>query len=291
MTAARLARLDSQFRIDDRVRIIERDQHGLIVIRMDRCHAEIALQGAQVLRWQPAGQTDLLWCAVLPSAQTGKAIRGGVPVCWPWFGPHSADAHLPQHGMVRTIEWHLVETNVVPDGVRVVFEVMACEALLRMEIEVGSQLRLRLMTRNIGAKPLQITEALHTYFRVGDIDRISIHGLEGCRYRDNTDGGREKVWPGVMRIESETIALFDVAPDVAVIEDPVLGRRIRIVRAGGRSTVAWHPGAAVTALKDVVPGAEKNFVCVESGNIGSQIIVLGPMAEHQLAVDYEITTL
>ena len=291
MIAPRNDDYDAAFRIGDVVRVIERELHGIVSIRSAVCDAEIALQGAQILSWRPKGQADLLWCAALPPAQAGKAIRGGIPVCWPWFGPHASNARLPQHGLVRTIDWRLIATEMRSDDVHVVFETTAETTELRMAITVGARLSLELSTRNVSAHPLAITEALHTYFRVGDVRLIGIHGLDGCRYRDNADGGKDKVFTGVMSMTRETIALFDVAPEAAEIEDPVLGRRISILRHGGRSTIAWHPGANAATFNDVVPGAEKNFVCVESGNIGSSGIVIAPGEVHRLAVRYEIVAL
>lgn len=291
MIAPRTGENDAAFRIGDAVRVIERELHGIVSIRTAVCDAEIALQGAQVLSWRPKGQADLLWCAALPAAHTGKAIRGGIPVCWPWFGPHASNSKLPQHGLVRTIDWRLIATETRADDVHVIFETTAETSELRLAITVGARLSLELSTRNIGAYPLAITEALHTYFRVGDACLVGIHGLDGCRYRDNTDGGRDKIFTGVMSMTRETITLFDVAPDAAEIEDRVLGRRITILRRGGRSTIAWHPGANVAALNDVASGAEKNFVCVESGNIGSSGIVIAPGDVHRLTVQYEIVAL
>lgn len=291
MAAPLNATLDAAFRIEDCVRVIVRGGHAIVVIRTEFCAAEIALQGAQILSWKPAGHEDLLWCAPLPAAQTGKAIRGGIPVCWPWFGPHATDPALPQHGLVRTVDWRLIATERVADDVRVDFETSHQDARLRMAITVGARLRVALTTQNSGAVPLPISEALHTYFHVGDVGCASVHGLDGCSYRDNTDGGREKVWHRALTLHQETIALFDVAPDVAEIEDPVLARRIRIAREGGRSTVAWHPGANVLALKDVVPRSATHFICVESGNIGASTVVIAPGAEHRLAVTYDLAPL
>ena len=165
MTADRSAALDAKFRIADQVRVVERHGHIIVVVSTEACEAEIAMQGAHVLRWQPKGQADLMWCTALPPAGSGRAIRGGIPVCWPWFGMHASDSTQPQHGLVRTREWELVETKVMPDGVRVAFEVAAFGAVVRMEMDAGADLRVALTTRNVGPTPLTMTEALHTYRR------------------------------------------------------------------------------------------------------------------------------
>jgi glucose-6-phosphate 1-epimerase len=212
-------------------------------------------------------------------------------VCWPWFGPHPNDPTQPQHGRVRTINWRLVETRESSDGIRVAFEVDEFGARVRLEVVAGAKLSVALTTHNLGSDPLVITEALHTYFHVGDVTRAQIHGLDGARYRDNTDGGIEKTWSGSGPMMRETIAVFEVAPDTAEIVDPVLGRRIRIRREGGRSTVAWHPGANLAPLKDVKPGTERQFACIESGNVWSSAVTVAPGADHRLAVSYEIVAM
>lgn len=283
--------LDARFRLGNALRIIERDRHAIVSIDTQHCRAEIAVQGAQVLSWRPAGQADLLWCAPLPPPDIGKAIRGGIPICWPWFGPHASDAGLPQHGLVRTAPWRLAETKAVADGILVAFEITEHGAEVRLEVIAGRLLSVALTTHNVGSTPLIFTEALHTYFQVGDIDAIAVHGLDGCSYRDNTDGGRVKVWHGVCRMPSETIAVFDQTPDVVEIVDPVLRRRVLIKREGGLSTIVWHPGAAVGALQDVAAGTEKYFACVESGNVGASAVTIAPRAAHRLAVTYKIDAL
>lgn len=295
MTFARTADLDQKFRRGDQLRVIERDGYGIVQISTDACTCEIALQGAQVLRWRPKGHADVLWCGPLPEAATGKAIRGGIPICWPWFGPHATAPALPQHGLVRTVEWELAQTAATAAGVQAVFTHTAATGPVQLLVEVGERLRLQLTTANFSSAPLTITEALHTYFAVADVGAISIHGLDGCIYRDNTDAGRSKMHSGPLRIARETIALFDVAPELCTIDDPGddpgLSRRIQIRRAPGRSTVVWNPGAAATAISDLAAGAEKHFVCVESGNTGTSAVTIAPNRRHHLEVTYEVSRL
>ncbi len=291
MSEATITESDRRFRIGERVRVVAHDGHAVVRIQTSACRAEIAMQGAQVLSWQPAGQADLLWRAALPAVGSGKAIRGGIPVCWPWFGPHPSDLAQPQHGLVRTLSWTLAEIAERDGDIHIAFDIEAYGAKLRLECVAGARLCVALTTRNIAAQPLVMTEALHTYFNVGDVGRVSVHGLDASTYRDNTDGGREKTWRGSGPIDRETIAVFERAPDTAQIEDPLLRRRIRISRAGGTSTVMWHPGANVAPLKDVQPGTERYFLCVESGNVWSSAVTVPVGAEHRLAVSYEIAPL
>ena len=288
MTSDTIATLDTQFRVGDQVRVVNRAGHTIIVANTMTAQLEIALQGAQLLSWQPKGQPDLLWCAPLPPAGTGKAIRGGVPICWPWFGPHASDPAQPQHGLVRTVDWQLSHTAVTPAGVLIALTHDAWGCALRLDVEASSSLQLTLTTRNVGQQPVSITEALHTYFSVSDVGGIGIHGLDGCRFRDNTDGGAEKLQHGVCRTDKETIAVFDQAPDICEIDDPGLKRRIRIARRGGQSTVVWHPGASVAGFKDIPASTDRQFVCVESGNVGASTVTIAPGATHKLGVTYDL---
>jgi len=288
MTATDIAHLDREFRVEDQIRVVERERHGVVAIRTERCTCEIALQGAHVLSWRPSGHEDLLWSAALPPAGTGRAIRGGIPICWPWFGPHANDPTQPQHGLVRTRPWQLVATSVSESEARAALEIATGEGHLRLDVVAGASLQLVLATTNMGAAPFAITEALHTYFKVGDAAHAQVLGLDGCRYRDNTDGGREKTWQGPCVMDRETIAVFETSPDEALIEDPVLGRRIRIRRMGGHSTVAWNPGDNIAPLKDVPAGEQRHFICVESGNVWSSGVTIAPGGAHRLGVRYDM---
>ena len=183
-------------------------------------------------------------------------------------------------------------TEQTTAGVRVTLVTTAVPgAELRFTVVAGRTLYIALQTKNVGDVTLSITEALHSYFRVGDIDAVAVEGLDGCRYRDNTDGGAWKVQRGAINPTRETNAHFEETPDRLVIDDRSLSRRITIARSGGRSSVVWNPGANVPRLGDVPAGGERHFVCVESANIGARAMTVPPGADHTLAVTYAIETL
>lgn len=179
------------------VAVSERDGGSVLDIATRRCQAAIALQGAQVLHWQPAGQShDVLWFSPVTRFGGGKAIRGGVPICWPWFG-QSQTAGKPQHGYARNAVWQVVSAHRTDDDVALVFELPAdCPGIehldgvarLRFSVTVGAALDMALETRNVGRRPFTITEALHTYLRVADVTQVSIDGLDGATFRDNKIG-------------------------------------------------------------------------------------------------------
>lgn len=283
--------LDTKYRIGDLVRITQRDGHIVLAIRTTVASAEIALQGAQVLSWSPNGNNDVLWCAPLPPAHSGKAIRGGIPICWPWFGPHATDPSQPQHGMVRTANWTLAATHATANGAQIVFTHDAFGCALRVELKIGRQLTLSLSATNQSVAPVTITEALHTYFSVSDARTIKVYGLDGLTYRDNADGAREKQHLGEITPSQETIAVFPNTPDVVELRDQGFHRGIRITRGGGRSTIVWHPGASVSTFKDIQPTEATRFICVESGNVMPHAVTIAPGGTHRLAVTYDVTTL
>ncbi len=277
---------------------------GLVIdVATPSANATIALQGAQILSWAPRGHDDMLWCSPVSPLGGGKAIRGGIPICWPWFGMHE-DTAKPQHGFARNLVWDLVDAaQLDDDGGHVVLTLKLPRRATEREhfvygaqatafIDIGRTLSLRVETDNEGDEPFTITEALHTYFSVGAASAISIEGLAGRTFRDNTDGGREKTQTGPIAIRAETVALFDVSPELLTIRDPVLKRRIRIARdADSRSTVVWNPGAAAANMIEIPKGDETRFVCVESGNIGRAAIPIAPGESHACGVTYSLEPL
>lgn len=291
----------------DGLSVSERDGGCVIDVATRTGHAAIALQGAHVLHWQPAGQThDVLWLSPVARFGGGKAIRGGVPICWPWFGPH-ADAGQPQHGYARTAIWSIVEARRSRDDVHMTFalpvdgpldgpvdrpgrEHLGAAAHVRFHVTIGSALVMELETTNMGAAPLTLSQALHTYLRVGDVARVSIDGLDGATFRDNTDHGRSKEQHGVMTITRETVALFDEAGARHELVDPVLGRRIVVTRTAGRSTVVWNPGASAADMGDIPPPSQMEFVCIESGSVGRASEHLAPGATTRIGQRLDITT-
>jgi glucose-6-phosphate 1-epimerase len=276
------------------------DNGGVLDITTPTVNARVALQGAQILNWQPTGHADVFWRSTQPNAGAGLAMRGGIPLCWPWFSRHPTDPTKPQHGFARNAVWQLTAAQRTDDSVSLTLSLppaisqqhgLETEASAQFTLHIGTTLEAQLVTLNHGPGVLNLTAALHTYFAVGDIGAIVIDGLDGATFRDNTDAGRTKTHTGALRIASEIIALFDEAPARTSVTDPILQRRIDIVRVGGASTVVWNPGATARTFIDIQPGAEKYFVCVESGLIGSSVTTLAPGERHSVGVSYSLSHL
>lgn len=297
---SRLAELQLRFAAADYLGFAE-IAPGFIVIDVATadCSARIALQGAQVVSWQPKGQKPVIWLSQAAKFVPGKSIRGGVPICWPWFGPHATESGYPGHGFARTIPWLLVEAHRLPDGrVRLVFEPQldeTCRAqwphasTLRYTVTLGHELVMSLATTNTGTAPFTLGQALHTYFTVGNVHRIEIAGLEGCSYIDKVAGGRRKKQKGRVTIAGEVDRIYLDTSGCCGIIDPVLKRTILITSTGSRSTVVWNPGKDKAAkMGDVGRRGEERMVCVETANAADDVIVLPPGESHCLEAQYRV---
>jgi D-hexose-6-phosphate mutarotase len=263
-------------------------------IRNAHASATLALQGGQVVTYQPHGAEPVLWVSRESVYAPGKAIRGGIPVIWPWFGPHPTDPDKPQHGFVRTAMWRVLGATVVEAGATQLHLGLADNAdtralwphafELRLVVTVGDELRVELVAHNSGDEAVQCTGALHSYFHVSAVDQITIHGLGDRAYLDKVDGLRRKMQRGLVTIDGETDRIYLDTTDECVIEDPGLARRIHIAKAGSRSTVVWNPWVdKARQLPDFGDEEYRRMVCVETANAGDDVITIGPGGEHTLA--------
>lgn len=259
--------------------------------------ASIALQGAHVMRYQPTGQAPLIWLSKLAKLAPGKSIRGGVPVCWPWFGAHSGNAQFPGHGFARTVPWHLLDAALLPDRrVRLEFELVQSEATraqwphastVRNIVTVGPELEVELATTNTGASAFELGQALHTYFEIGDIRKTTISGLDACDYIDKVGGSARKTQRGAVDFAGETDRIYLATHGHCEIHDPVLGRRILITSTGSRSTVVWNPWTEkADKMGDFGPDGWTGMVCVETANAAEDVIQLAPGATHRMTAQY-----
>ena len=255
--------------------------------------ATVSVQVAQVIAYHPRGQAPVLWVSGQSIFALGKAIRGGIPICWPWFGPHPADPSLPAHGFARTSTWTVLETSLAAGDVALIrlamVDVPATRAIwphaFRLEaiITLGGVLQVELVVQNPGVAPFQYTGALHTYLHVQDITRIAIHGLDGSSYRERSVPGEVRTQQGPVTIGAETDRLYAETTAACVVEDPALDRRIHVEKSGSRSTVVWNPW--VEKARDLVDFGDEEYrsmVCVEAANAGSDAIVVDPGGEHRL---------
>lgn len=295
--------LNAEHAIGDQLRFIA-GPGGLPFIRVRNAHAEavVSLYGAQVLSYRPLGASaDLLFVSERAHHQAGQAIRGGVPVCWPWFGADPQGLGRPAHGVARTRLWSVRGTATTPAGdTQITLDLVDTPETraiwphafqLVLEITVGATLRLALGTRNTGKTPFHITQALHSYFAVGDIAQTTVTGLDGCRYIDKATGagGAMPSQKGAVIIAAEIDRIYTGAPAVLTIEDAALERRIRIASAGSHTTVVWNPGAVIAAgMADLEDDAYQRFVCVETANAADEVVTVPAGGGHRLVADISL---
>ncbi|MEI7842987.1 MAG: D-hexose-6-phosphate mutarotase [Gallionellaceae bacterium] len=298
-----LTELNQRFAISNHVQFKEIAE-GMIIAEVSNQHANsnIALQGAHIATWQPRGQEPVIWLSPLAKFAQGKSIRGGVPICWPWFGPHASDSKLSGHGYARTVPWEVLETKALPDGATFLrFGLIETEATraqwpnsspVQLEVTVGKKLRVELVTQNAGNEAFVLGEALHTYFQISDVAKMTIRGLEGCDYLDKVGEPARRTQQGGIVIESEVDRVYVDTDKDCVIEDKGLQRAIRIAKTGSRSTVVWNPWTEkANKMGDFGDHGYRGMVCVESANAFDNLVTVKPGETHRLAVEYSVEAL
>ena len=275
-------------------------ESGLITACIRNAHAqsEIALQGAHIMTFQPSGTQPVVWLSPVAKLVQGKSIRGGVPVCWPWFGAHTSNPTFPAHGFARTALWQVVASQSLQDGsTRISFELPEssippdqwahpCRASL--VATVGKTLTVELATENTGNQPFQIGEALHTYFTISDVDALRITGMEGCTYLDKVGNPETRTQQCAIEITSEVDRIYIDTEADCLIEDAGFKRRIRIAKSGSKSNIVWNPWIAKSAKMGDF-GSDTGYrgmVCVESANAASNQVTVLPGETHTLRVVY-----
>ncbi|MDP2804522.1 MAG: D-hexose-6-phosphate mutarotase [Gallionellaceae bacterium] len=298
-----LTELNQRFAINNHVQFKEIAE-GMIIAEVSNQHSNsnIAVQGAHIATWQPRGQEPVIWLSPLAKFAQGKSIRGGVPICWPWFGPHASDSKLSGHGYARTVPWEVLETKALADGATFLrFGLIETEATraqwpnnspVQLEVTVGKNLRVELVTQNAGKESFVLGEALHTYFQISDVAKMTIRGLEDCDYLDKVGEPARRKQQGGIVIESEVDRVYVDTDKDCVIEDKGMKRAIRIAKTGSRSTVVWNPWTEkANKMGDFGDHGYRGMVCVESANAFDNLVTVKPGETHRLAVEYSVEAL
>jgi len=295
--------LNQQHALDGRLRFKQLAEGYLVAeVTATGASATIALQGAQVLSWAPSGEQPVIWLSPKASFAPGKSVRGGAPICWPWFGAHADEADYPAHGYARTSPWELEFAEALAGGeVRLVLRLIETELSDRMwphitplecHITVGPTLTVELITGNEGGEALRLTEALHTYFLVGDVRKVAVLGLDQCDYLDKVQGFERFSQSGPIAIEGEVDRVYLNTNREVIIQDPSLKRRIHIRKRGSGSTIVWNPWVEKSQqMGDMGEEGHLHMLCVESGNAFENAILLEPGAEHRLVAEYSLSAL
>lgn len=276
-----------------------------IDVETPACTGTVLRQGAQVLRWAPSGTGPVLWVSRLAKFEAHQAVRGGVPVCFPWFGPGRPGQ--PQHGPARNVEWRLEESGA-PDGIaHLLFRLTSLElrdtawaGLLPVGVTaylsaaMADKLRIDL-TVSTDTDAFDFEAALHTYFSVGDVRQVELRGLEGCTYADRVHGrpadpssSSPSQLEEPLLIHEPVDRTYEHEGSITIV-DPVLHRSIVVAKRNSHNTVVWNPGPEkAPEMADVDDAAWSGFVCVEAANTGRHAVHLEPGQSHTMTLIVDV---
>jgi glucose-6-phosphate 1-epimerase len=286
-----------------------KNAHGLVYasITTSACAAELYLQGAHLTQWQPAGHKPVLFLSERSNFLPGKAIRGGVPIIFPWFGARTATPEDPRtdgpsHGFARVADWHLTFAALAGDDLHLTLSLGPTETSralgfdqfqLAFEVIIGKELQLQLTIANLATTPMRIEEAFHTYLAVGDAQQIAIVGLSDTEYIDKTDSferKRQKESPLVLLGETDRPYLNTLSP--VSVGDPILHRCLTVDKSNSKTTVVWNPWAEQTkTLSDMAPNSWLQMACIETANVADNAVILAPKQAHTMQAHIIVETL
>jgi D-hexose-6-phosphate mutarotase len=287
--------LEARFGLPGTVRF-EAGEGGLVraVVTTPRATAHVYLHGGHVTHYHPRGQGPVLFLSARSAFAPGQAIRGGVPVVFPWFGARAGDPGAPAHGFARTAAWDVEAVTPAPDGsVAVLLRLDASETtrvlwphgfVVRYRVGIGAALDLALGVQNTSTEAFRFEAALHTYLAVGDVREVSVRGLEATPYIDKVDGMRRKVeGRAAVRLGGETDRVYLGTRAGCIVDDPAGGRRLIVDKRGSETTVVWNPWAEkVRGMADLGADEWLRFLCVETASVADHAVALGPGGRHEL---------
>ncbi|HVT99115.1 MAG TPA: D-hexose-6-phosphate mutarotase [Acidobacteriaceae bacterium] len=293
MNQSQIDGLNRRFGIPNMVTVVS-GNGGLPKIRVTApwASAEIYLHGAHLTSWKPMNFEEAIFLSAHSNWQDGLAIRGGVPICFPWFRAKADDPSAPVHGVVRTKEWQLESVQIEGESVVVMCSAEDDESTHRWwphafrvvhKVSIGKSLRLELNVKNTGQSPFRFEEALHTYFQVGNAAKVRIRGLDQSSYLDNVDGNHRKNQSGDLIFTGRTDNAYIDAYGPVELIDATWRRRLLTEKVNSANTVVWNPGPGWAALPaDLGKDEWQQFACVEASNIFDSAISLAPDQEHKL---------
>lgn len=304
MSAVDVLELNRDFGLNGAV-VFSQVDSGLIKanIQTPICTAELFLQGAHLTKWQLAGSDDVLFLSAKSLFQPGKAIRGGIPVIFPWFGARTKNEFSdrtdgPAHGFARTSQWSVVSTALQKENLVIVLKLKPTaisrelgfdQFTVLYEVTLGKELNLSLRVVNNSAKAMQFEEAFHTYLAVADVRDASLAGLKDAQYFDKTDNFSKKIEIETLRLSSETDRLYINTKSTVTLRDDKVQRQIVVSKEESDTTVVWNPWEEATAkMADMEPDSWQRMVCVETANAGVNAIVLGPGQSHTMQATISI---
>jgi glucose-6-phosphate 1-epimerase len=282
-----LKELNDRFALGDQLRF-ELDEHGMerAVIKTPQAEAIIYLNGAHITHFQPAGQQPLLFLSSKSNFTPGKAIRGGIPIIYPWFGHKKDDPNAPMHGFARTSRWRVDLTKQIDDFVELRLTLESPKhSNLRFLTQVGPRLNIELQVSSASATPLTFEEAFHSYFAVSDVRNVFIQGLTGTAFIDKTDQMLRKTDEDqVLRLEGETDRVYINTESTCRIFDIPAKRCIKILKINSATTVVWNPWMdKAKKMPDMGDDEWRQMLCIETANTADNAITLQPGGTYRMS--------
>ncbi|WP_339846334.1 D-hexose-6-phosphate mutarotase [uncultured Halopseudomonas sp.] len=266
-----------------------RNSHGreFIDIAHPLVSARIALEGGHIVSCVPAGQKALLWLSPEEPELPGKPMRGGIPLCWPWFGNERPG---PAHGIARTSLWEIESVVVTDAKVQISLElpqaVMALHLpdeqwVVKVHFTLASDLLVTLTSTNTGSAAQTLGQALHTYLPVSDITQVQVKGLDQITYLDQLTGC-EAVQNGPVSFQQEVDRIYHGV--IGILELEEAGEIVSVEGAGSSSTVLWNPWIEKSRRLGHFPEeGYREMLCIETANAGPDRQILQPGQTHSLS--------
>lgn len=276
------------------------EKYPVLEIDNPHCTGKVALHGAHLFQWTPRGEKSVIYTSPEAIYKEGKAIRGGVPLCWPWFNAHPTDTSLPSHGIARNRFWELdsvteteaetiIQLSLSPsDATREIWD-QPFHAIA--EVRLGKEAHISLTTHNLGAETLTVGGALHTYLTVSHISEVKVSGLDGTTYIDTVGEEAEKIQGGDLTISEEVDRIYQDTEKEIMLHDEGWNRSISVKRTGSKSAVIWNPWIdKAQALSDLPDAAYQDFLCIEAANARQDVSLLNKGESHTLATTLKVSS-
>jgi len=271
-----------------------KNEFEYIEVSNKHAHAKIALQGAHIFAYKAIDKPALLWLSPEATMQEGKAIRGGIPICFPWFGKHKADSTLPQHGFARTSLWQVVDEEEKADGTTYIRlqltqttntrKLWPYDFEVNLDVIVGETLGLTMHITNTDTKPFEVSTALHTYLNISDIENVEVVGLDDTKYYDDLTKSTQRK-QGNLIIDAEIDRVYQSKGASITLLDT--GRKIGITSEGSESLVVWNPWKEKSiAMIDMLDDGYKTMLCLETANAREDSRVIDVWQTHSMGVEY-----
>ena len=285
--------LEDKFSIEGEVGFGELENE-LVFVTVSNKYADvdICLYGAHVTSFKPNNSMEILWMSPDSNFEVGKAIRGGIPVCFPWFGPHTTDPLMPQHGFARLMYWDIIKTETLHSG-ETLIRLQLCSSeetkaywpydfCAQMTVTVGLTLTVTLKVTNTSSIPFEYTCALHSYFGLSSIENLAIEGLQGKSYHNQLEPGDAIQEESILNIHEAVTRHYYNTEGPYIIEDSIYRNRIQVSKAGSKVTTVWNPWKEASAsMADLPDDGYETFVCLETVNAFNDSILLAPQESHE----------